>query len=409
MTTWLIEPRDPLIVRDGRPFGPDPGARAESLPFPFPSTTSGGIRTQAGKDADGVFPIGDQQLISKLLGMEVRGPLLVDLDEEGEVASWLFPAPADALLLKGEDEGTARLYRLVPLELPEGAATDLTATSDNGQSEMLAPVGLTEAVRDKPYHPAPRFWNQRAFYDWLQDATRGADRGGTHLTELSPADLGHGGPLRDQRLHVRLDPETLAAVEGFLFLTEGRAFARPRSDAAAPLPPVHMALAVQTDAELKEGIAPLGGERRLMRWYRSKEQAWPEPPEGLLDTISQEAACRLLLLTPAHFERGWRPSWLLQQSEEAQVRLAATAIGRPQVVSGWDFERNQPKPSRRLAPAGSVFFLRLGPDREANRRWAEAMWMSCVSDDDQSRKDGFGLVVLGSWSGQLAQIKENSV
>ena len=39
MTIWLVEPRDPLIVREGRPFGPDPGAWATSLPFPFPSTT----------------------------------------------------------------------------------------------------------------------------------------------------------------------------------------------------------------------------------------------------------------------------------------------------------------------------------------------------------------------------------
>jgi hypothetical protein len=29
--TWIIEPRDPLIVRDGRPFGPNPSAQAISL------------------------------------------------------------------------------------------------------------------------------------------------------------------------------------------------------------------------------------------------------------------------------------------------------------------------------------------------------------------------------------------
>lgn len=404
MTIWLIEPRDPLIVRDGRPFGPDPGARAESLPFPFPSTTSGGIRTQAGKDTDGVFPVGDQQLIRTLLGIEVRGPLLVDLDKQGEVASWFFPAPSDALLLKGEDEATARLYRLVPLKLSGRAATDMTAASKYMQSDELALVGLTEEARGKPYRPAPRFWNQSAFYDWLQGSAKDAS-----LRVLVPAELGHSGPLRDQRLHVRLDPQTLAAMEGFLFLTEGRAFARPADGAAAAIPPIHMALAVQSEAELKEGIAPLGGERRLMRWYRSKKQVWPEPPDGLLETIADEGACRLLLLTPAYFERGWRPTWLLQQSGEAQARLAAAAVGRPQVVSGWDFERNRPKPSRRLAPAGTVFFLQLGPDREANRRWAETMWMSCVSDDDQSRKDGFGLAVVGAWNGQLAQMKESSV
>jgi len=37
----LIEPRDPLIVRDGRPFTNSPGARAKSLPFPLPQTLAG--------------------------------------------------------------------------------------------------------------------------------------------------------------------------------------------------------------------------------------------------------------------------------------------------------------------------------------------------------------------------------
>jgi CRISPR-associated protein Cmr3 len=285
----------------------------------------------------------------------------------------------------------------------------MPAASDNVHSETLTSVGLTEDARGKPYRPAPRFWNQQAFYNWLKGSANESGGVETYPTVLSPTELGHGGPLRDQRLHVRLDQETLAAMEGFLFLTEGRAFARPPAGVSPALPPIHMALAVQTEAELKEGIAPLGGERRLMRWYRSKKQVWPEPPEELLDTIVQEGACRILLLTPAHFEQGWRPTWLLQQSGEAQARLAAAAIGRPQVVSGWDFERNRPKPSRRLAPAGSVFFLRLGPDPKANRRWAESLWMSCVSDDEQSRKDGFGLAVLGSWSGQLAPMKESSV
>ena len=53
--TWIIEPHDPLIVRDGRPFGPNPSAQAISLSFPFPSTTTGGVRSRAGLKGDGTF------------------------------------------------------------------------------------------------------------------------------------------------------------------------------------------------------------------------------------------------------------------------------------------------------------------------------------------------------------------
>ena len=53
MKTWIIEPHDSFIARDGRPFGLIAGVRAASLPFPFPSTTTGGVRTRAGLDAAG--------------------------------------------------------------------------------------------------------------------------------------------------------------------------------------------------------------------------------------------------------------------------------------------------------------------------------------------------------------------
>jgi len=97
--TWIIEPHDPLIVRDGRPFGPDPSARAISLSFPFPSTTTGGARSRAGLNSDGTF---DLSQIGRVKQIKVRGPLLVQLSQSGEnIEEWMVPAPADALLLEG--------------------------------------------------------------------------------------------------------------------------------------------------------------------------------------------------------------------------------------------------------------------------------------------------------------------
>lgn len=99
MSMWTIIPRDPLIFRDGKPFKADAGARAKSLPFPFPSTLVGAARTLAGRDAaTGIF---DKSLISELLGKQLRGPLLVEFDKEK--TNFLFPAPADALLLQKEN------------------------------------------------------------------------------------------------------------------------------------------------------------------------------------------------------------------------------------------------------------------------------------------------------------------
>ena len=64
-----------------------------------------------------------------------------------------------------------------------------------------------------------------------------------------------------------------------------------------------LALAIETDAEFNERIAPLGGERRLMRW-RSSDSELPSLPEEVKATIAQNKACRMLLLTPALFQKG---------------------------------------------------------------------------------------------------------
>src|SRR5205085_8776398 len=100
MKTWIIEPHDSFIARDGRPFGLIAGVRATSLPFPFPSTTTGGVRTRAGLDADGVFDTGKTREVKSF---EVRGPVLVALDHLGTVAEWFVHAPADARLLDADD------------------------------------------------------------------------------------------------------------------------------------------------------------------------------------------------------------------------------------------------------------------------------------------------------------------
>src|SRR5689334_15770755 len=117
MPIWMIEPRDPLIVRDGRPFGPDPGARAATLPFPFPSTVAGGLRGLAGRTvAQGFNPSLKSDVLTRV---RLRGPLLVELDEQQQ-PTWFAPAPADASIHQTTpyEESAGALVRFVPAGLP---------------------------------------------------------------------------------------------------------------------------------------------------------------------------------------------------------------------------------------------------------------------------------------------------
>jgi CRISPR-associated protein Cmr3 len=277
--------------------------------------------------------------------------------------------------------------------LSEGVCSDLR--------DGLSPVGFVsyDAIsKQKPHKDAPRFWRLEKFFDWL----------GNPCDESVELDkLGHGGPVGESRVHLRIDPRTQAAEEGFLYQTSGLEFTRRLNCA-----PLRLALAVRTSAALSEGIAPLGGEQRLSHW-RESSAPFPACPDDVRARIKSDKACRVILLTPAHFRAGVFPGWLLQAQHGVTPGPVAAAVRRPQVVSGWDYEIRKPKPTRRLAPAGSVFFLKLEGDEQNIDQWIDAVWMNCVSDDDengnpdQTRLDGFGLAALGVWSGEAKTMEVN--
>lgn len=393
MNPYLIEPRDPLIARDGRPFGPDPGARAATLAFPAPTTLVGGLRTRAGTGPGGSFDAD----ASAVLEHELRGPLLARLDA-GRVEC-LAPAPLDALLLEPLDAapGRARRTRLLPLRPRDHETTDLPAG--------LAPVGPQEHRPQKPHKNAPAFWHWPAFERWLLDP---AD------DDIELAELGTTGPTRETRTHVRLDPTTGTAADGALFATSGLEFTTvpppnsPNDDRTTlGREPRPLGLLLETTAALAPhqlGLAPLGGERRLARWSPSPTRL-PAMPPGLLERLLAARACRIVLLTPAHFTAGWKPAWLLQERHGVRPTLRAAAVGRPQTISGWDLAAARPKPARRLAPAGSTYFLTLDGTDDAIRAWLDRTWLHNVSDDatrqsthpDQDRRDGLGLAAAGAW------------
>ena len=342
MLTWIIEPRDPLIVRDGRPFGLTPGARARTLAFPFPSTTTGAVRTRVGQDAQGVFQMARTEAVKKLA---VRGPLLVALDAADQVTDWYAPTPADALLLEGAQQGYVKRVPLVPLVTPSGEQHNLP--------KGLAFVGAVTTDPGKPISRPPVFWTWPVFERWLLAPARDAKEG------VPPAGIGIGGPGRESRTHVKIAVDTQTAAEGALFQTGGLEFTTKDRG--------RLALAVVADERLAAGLTPMGGESRLAAWRASAQQL-PGWPAGLRDTILDQRACRIILLTSACFTEGYRPAWLLAKRHGLVPELQAVAIGRPQVVSGWDYERRRPKPTRRLAPAGTVYFLSFGDAQRTGYR-----------------------------------------
>lgn len=373
---WIIEPHDSLIVRDGKHFGDDT-THATSLDFPFPSTTTGGVRTRAGLDADGKF---DVSRIPAVKDIEVKGALLAEIDDHSEITEFYLPSPADALLLQGANQKSknkAQLYRLLPLQFSD-AMNNLPG---------LLPVGLNRTdKRDKPCNDL-RFWNWEVLQKWLID---GSDK----IENL--ANYGIKNLQKDARVHVAIN-EDFASVEGALFQTHGIEFNYGERDLAKMRKFGLVVFVDDVNSQKLNGLngkgnlAPLGGERRLVTWRPSKKQHQIQTcPQEIKDQIINDKHCRLMLLTPAYFESG-----LPQSKSDYEVK--AIACERYQTVSGWDFEIKKPKPTRRLVPAGSILFLKIKNNNVD--KWIESTWFSCVGDDKQATKDGFGLSVLGTWNG----------
>lgn len=394
-TTWLIEGRDPLIFRDGRPLGGN--APIETLDFPLPSTIAGAVRGRLATDPrTGAFTLrGNDAALAELLTIPVRGPLLAEITPDGEHSAWLFPAPRDALVRVRESDGDLSIARLLPATLKAGEEIDALA-----EHELRPLFPNPNLARSKPPTDPIAFWRNPAFESWLMG----------HRPEASKVDeLGIRALPREARMHVSMRPGERVAEDGALFETVGLRFTHSPTTKRLRLRKAnHYALAFNTPGgavagrplTLQPGVAPIGGERRLARWTATSTP-WPTPPAGLREAVLATTRARLILLTPAIFSKGALPGWSGQPwpgLPDLRITVEAAAVPPAQVVSGWDLKARAPKPTRRIAPAGSVYFVRVEGPESARRAWFDATWLHSISDQPQDRRDGFGLAAIGTCS-----------
>ncbi|RRD04532.1 type III-B CRISPR module-associated protein Cmr3 [Arachnia propionica] len=349
----------PLLFRDGRPFTADSDeSRARGPLLPPPSVVAGLIRTAHGTEQgwDWSRPGVPEQARGISIGF--HGLRVC----RGDTTTFLLPAPADAVVHR--DGETLRTAKLTPLTLADGEGSDL-------------PPGLALLADDSTGKPEPGhdLWAWPDVLNWLKG----------HV--VVPAVQPH--PPVDERVQVAIDPTRRAVAEGMLFTVEFRAWEHGSSTEDL----IQFELVVDA-SEHPTGIAHLGGETRPVVLSPS-EGDLPQPDAELWEALTRATTLRCVLTTPAVFTNGWRPQWLLSDSPLAAAgpRLVAAAVGAPMALSGWDHETRGPKPARRLAPAGSVHFIQL--DRPLSHDELSSLWLSSISDNEQDRRDGFGVALWG--------------
>jgi CRISPR-associated protein Cmr3 len=387
MSTFLrISGRDPLVARDGRPFGAGQGNRMRSSGWLYPSVVAGSFRTMLAKEANRGF---DRATQDELLTIEVAGVLPL-------VGPQLYlPAPNNCVL----DDKT-NVFRARPAKM-EGGRADWPA-------EGLCPVLLDSEDDFKP-EKGPAFWPLNRYAEWLT---------GKKVDPRSDDFL--GGATEDLRDHVSLNPESGTAEEGLLFTTAGivskalpkhgrppgpvKPTGKPRRECFAD---IELAARVENvPAWGQQALAklsvwhPLGGERRLAHWQTANEETAWQCPDTITKALANTNRITMTLATPAFFSGGWKPGWLgsdlrgTPPKGGSRLKLIGVSTERWRAVSGWSYMIGGPKAIRRLVPAGGVYFFE--SESENNSALAD-QWLRSVSDGVQEARNGFGLAVWGTW------------
>lgn len=413
MRMLQIRPLDPIVVRDGRPFGETPGARAHSMDEITPSVVAGTIRTLLGKylsDAshnDIVFQSKTMEWITKLV---VRGPLY----EWG--GKLYFPVPKDMEIYEVNGRLQAGIKRPVRISHEQG----FLGTGKTGQYEdILWPVSIRHEGKPSPH--APAYISADWMIKWLGDSLPLNDWSQTldnwhkyyrelhSQTNVHPVDLPFMPSfVRDIRTHTAIDSSTHKAKDQALFTTE------------ALVLPEGMSLLTGVEwpedniewrwPEHLSAVHSFGGKRRLAHFSEVKHEDLWRCPDDILSRVDGARFIRMVLITPAYFSKGWKPGWLdneLQTTEEfhpeVRLQLRWACVPRWQPISGWSYAIRKAKAVRRMAPAGSVYFFEVKSGNPL--QLVEQLWLQSVSDPNRrkgalDREDGFGLAVWGIWSPQ---------
>jgi CRISPR-associated protein Cmr3 len=369
MTSVFIEPLDVLMLRGNKLFG-DPGSYGESLVPPWPSVAAGAIRSAVLAREGDAFAFARGERSHPALGTPSEpGPFTVTAfhlaRRVGDRVEPLFEPPAD-IVIERDDDGVV-IRRILANE---------TAPALSSSNPMpLLPV-LAQERRTKP--ATGRWLTAAGWESYLRSE------------EIKPGNLVPTEILwrSDLRVGIGLSPATRHVEEGKLFSVNAVAF-KPHVGFLARIE----GLDLTTDDFLR-----FGGDGRGAR-MQVVEVDWPQPD---LERIARAGRARLVLTTPGLFEHGWLPTGfsLVDRTHRLELhgvraRLAAAAVPRAEVISGFDIANSMPKPALRAAPAGSIFWLEdLDATPDALLKLVETgLWCSELHSDAR-RAEGFNRMTL---------------
>jgi len=395
---YYVRPTDSLFVRGNLAFG-DSGEHGASMMPPPPSLFAGAFRSALlGHDAEQLTAFlthgrCSNSALAACLGTPTapgafRIHWLSLAGDPGSAAApvasldAISPLPADLLMLgrhfammqpRSPTQGIRSAGEL-PLRATLVAAKQEKATS----GVLLRSKGLAQHLNGA-----------------LADKAHGIES--KHLYQ------------RDPRLGIGLNADARTAEEGQIYTTEGFAFS-PGSGSEthadqSPFTSTGFLVGIEGVSNLlpDQGVLRLGGDGRSAHY---RKVHFTPPTTAKLPGV--DGRFRLLLQTPALFSQGWLPEGVTEQDgvyrlqgEGFSARLACAALGRRDMVNGWDLYQWAPKPAQAAAPAGSVYwFDEFMGDAGKLAAWvANGLWPDDLNPMQQMRRaEGYNRALLGAWN-----------
>lgn len=421
----ILEPRDVLYFRDGRPLGgaadgngalwPNPSVWHSAVLSAFHRTFSDDeIYTYAKKHEHARRGDNDKNFKKKKRTKAVFGGTKTFGPFPEKKNQLFFPIPADLAL----DDDSEKPTQLLPTKFPEEC-----------ESNLPAPL---QYVLWKEIKPTKKELGQWISAEGLEKYLKGEIDALTLKTDLiSNSDLFD----TEARPGIGIDSETGTTKDGAFYSAE---YMRLKKDVriVATVSAESVGRSGETDLwkKLKEKQGTQGlifGGQRGLTWSEDEQI----PPEKFLP--EPEISGKLVkwtLLSPALFNAGWRPGFVGEdgnvylreipqrkdgQSREAwrkdcgnapaiDARLVAARIAKAGIpMSGWKINADEadknsgndgggaPKATRLLVPAGSVYYFECDNEEEAKKLAAS---LHGKVKSDLLGEQGFGLGVCSAWS-----------
>jgi CRISPR-associated protein Cmr3 len=193
--------------------------------------------------------------------------------------------------------------------------------------------------------------------------------------------------LEEKKTGIKKSRKTLSSEEGYLYRIP---MVKLKKEAS---------LLIEIDGISNcpgSGLLQIGGEGKIVKIEKK------ESDNQLMTLMDinfkfENKIFKLYFATSAIFENGWLPRWVNKSTFEGEykgikVKLVSCAIGKFNLIGGWDLANNRPKPMYKAVPAGSVYYFKILDDTPAEKI-KEVFHLKNISDINL--EEGFGLSLLG--------------